>query len=206
MVGSLILQHCLESAVVDQVTSISRKASGIEHPKLKEVLHENFLHFDGMEHFFLNQDVAYYCLGVYTGAVSRERFKEINVDFTESFGKMLSLHSPKASFCFLSGAGADQSGKSKMAFAVDKGQAEKILQNLDFPDLFLFRPAYIYPSTPRQEPNLSYKIMYIMYPLFKILYPSGQITSKVLAEAMFKAGMYGAREGVLENQEIKKIV
>ena len=42
MVGSYALHSALESSAVKSVTSIGRKKVGISHPKLKEVVHQNF--------------------------------------------------------------------------------------------------------------------------------------------------------------------
>jgi len=45
----------------------------------------------------------------------------ITVDYTKAFAEMLKKHNPQAVFCFLSGAAADQTEKSRMMFAKDKG-------------------------------------------------------------------------------------
>jgi len=42
MVGSYALRCALNSSAVKSVTSIGRKKVGISHPKLKEVVHQNF--------------------------------------------------------------------------------------------------------------------------------------------------------------------
>ena len=67
------------------------------------------------------------------------------VDYTIEFARVLRESSPEADFSFLSGSGADPTGRSRMAFARYKGEAEKALLSSRFPHLFIFRPAYIYP-------------------------------------------------------------
>lgn len=42
MVGGYALRYALDDPEVKSVTSIGRKKLGISHPKLKEVLHQNF--------------------------------------------------------------------------------------------------------------------------------------------------------------------
>src|ERR1700677_1855348 len=42
MVGGYALRYALDNSAVKSVTSIARKRLGISHPKLKEVLHQNF--------------------------------------------------------------------------------------------------------------------------------------------------------------------
>lgn len=205
MTGSLVLDHCLQSSDVSKVTTLVRRPTGIEHEKLIEVLHTNFLDFSAIKGHFDSQDVAYYCLGVYTGAVDKEEFRKITVDYTEAFADTLHSHSPGATVCFLSGQGADQTGKSRIMFARDKGIAENYLLNLKFKATHIFRPAYIYPSTPRKEPNFSYRLMRFLYPVVKVLYPNGVITSEDLARAIFHTGLHGTKMTILENSDIKAI-
>ena len=42
MVGGYALRYALDNSEVKSVMSIGRKKLGISHPKLKEVLHQNF--------------------------------------------------------------------------------------------------------------------------------------------------------------------
>ncbi len=79
----------------------------------------------------------------------------ITVDYTVEFARVLRENSPSAVFSFLSGSGADPTGKSRMASAPYKAEAEKVLLAEGFPSVYIFRPAYIYPVEPRKEPNLS---------------------------------------------------
>jgi nucleoside-diphosphate-sugar epimerase len=184
MIGSLILQACLERSDVVAVTSITRKAVGIQHPKLKEVLHPNFLDFTAIENVFANQDICFYCLGVYTGQVSTEAFKKITVAFTQSFAHTLKTKNGDAVFCFLSGQGADSAEKSKILFAREKGIAENALLKLNFARTHLFRPGYIYPITPRKEPNFFYTLMRVLYKPISFIYPNIGVSSQILANSM----------------------
>ena len=54
----------------------------------------------------------------------------------------------------------------------------------DFPRLYIFRPAYIYPVEPRKEPNFSYRLMRRIYPVFRALFPNQVIRADDLARAM----------------------
>jgi uncharacterized protein YbjT (DUF2867 family) len=206
MIGGLILRYCLERDDVAKVTSIVRKKSGIVHPKLLEIVHENFPDYSSITEHFKNQDIAFYCIGVYTGQVPKEEFRKITVDFTEAFAKTLRANSEKTIFCFLSGAGADSSEKSSVMFARDKGVAENILLKLNFAHTYIFRPAYIYPVTSRKEPNMMYSLMRFLWPVLKLVYPNGGISSEDLAKAMVKAGFEGAGKSILENKDIRALI
>lgn len=81
MIGGIILDLCLNSEHISTVTSITRKSSGIQHSKLNEVIHSDFTNYDKIAHHFENQDATFFCIGVYTGAVSRDKFRKITIDF-----------------------------------------------------------------------------------------------------------------------------
>jgi len=205
MVGGIVLREALNNAGIGKVTSFVRRPSGVNHPKLEEVIHADFTNYAGAEHHFENIDAAYFCIGAYTGSVPDDKFKLITVDFTTIFADALKAKSPNATFCLLSGQGADQTEKSRVSFAKYKGMAENYLIKQDFGNLYIFRPAYIYPVEARQEPNLMYKISRKLYPLLKNVFPSTVITSEQLGKAIFKAGIQGAEKTVLENQDIKQV-
>ena len=201
MVGKLVLQECLSNPNIKSVTSLVRHSCEMNHEKLTEIIGEDFLDYSKYERNFKNLDIAYYCLGVYSGSVPREEFKRITVDYTIAFVDMLVKHNPNAVFCFLSGQGADQKEKSKMMFAKDKGAAENYLLRTGL-KVYTFRPAYIYPVTPRKEPNFTYKSARMLYPLLKVFFSNGVITSEQLAKAMFITGIKGNDKVILENKDI----
>jgi uncharacterized protein YbjT (DUF2867 family) len=206
MVGGCALRLCLDNPDVSAVTVIGRRSIGVEYDKLTEVLHNDFMDYSAVAEALRNQDVALYCLGVYTGAVPDEEFRRITVDYTVAFAEALHKESPQAAFCFLSGQGADQTEQSRAAFARYKGAAEKALLDIDFPRLHIFRPGYIYPVTPRKEPNLMYKTTRYLYPLLRLVYPNIGIPSEDLARAMVHAGLHGTGghdDPVLENKDIR---
>jgi putative NADH-flavin reductase len=143
MIGNLILQECLQIQDVQTVTCILRKPLPIQHIKLVQVIHSNFLDYSAIAPHFANQDICYYCIGVYTGQVPSAEFKSITVDYTKAFADMLKKQSSTASVCFLSGQGADSTEKSKVLFASQKGIAENYLLQQQFGHTAIFRPGYI---------------------------------------------------------------
>ena len=206
MIGGMVLKHCLHSNRVDRVVSLVRKASSVKHPKLQEVIVEDFLNLTPYENYLMDIDVVFYCQGVYTGAVDRETFRKITVDYPEALGKQLKKHNSQLRFCLLSGAGADRKEKSRMMFAKDKGAVENRLSKMQFDAFHSFRPGYIYPVVPRNEPNFSYRLMRWLYPLIKALGKGTSIKSTELALAMFKVGMGSHDLEMLENKDILNFV
>jgi len=209
MVGGYALRYALDSPAVKSVTSIGRKKLGISHPKLNEVLHQNFADCSALADVLAGQDAAIYCLGTYTGSVSDEQLRAITADYTIEFARVFRNSSPDAAFSFLSGSGADPTGRSRLTFARYKGQAEKALLAAGFPRVYLFRPAYIYPVEPRQEPNFNYRLIRALYPVFRLLFPNQVIRSDDLARAMVGVALRGTSERggfVFENRDIRAMV
>jgi uncharacterized protein YbjT (DUF2867 family) len=157
MVGGYALRCALDHRAVGVVTPIGRRSPGIAHPKLKEVPHQDFADCSALTDALSGQDAAVFCLGAYTGAVSDAELRKVTVDYTIEFARVLRISSPAAAFSFLSGSGADPTGRGRLAFARCKGKAENALLAAGFPRVYIFRPAYIYPVEPRKEPNFGYR-------------------------------------------------
>jgi len=209
MVGGYALRYALDNSAIGRVTAIGRKALGISHSKLKEVLHRDFADCSPLTEVLADQDAAVFCLGAYTGSVSDAELRRVTVDYTVEFARVLRISSPGAAFSFLSGSGADPTGRSRIPFARYKGEAEKALLAAGFPRLYIFRPAYIYPVEPRKEPNFSYRLLRAVYPAFRVLFPNQFIRADDLARAMMNVAVNGTTEvggPVFENRHIRTIV
>jgi uncharacterized protein YbjT (DUF2867 family) len=210
MVGGYALRYALENSAVGSVTSIGRRKLGISHTKLTEVLHRDFTDFSALAEVLSGQDAAVFCLGAYTGVVSDAELRTITVNYTIAFARVLRGSSPEAAFSFLSGGGADPTGRSRIPFARYKGEAENALLAEGFPSVYIFRPAYIYPVEPRKEPNFSYRLLRTMYPVFRVLFPNQVIRADDLARAMVDAAVHGIGSEhhavVFENRDIRALV
>jgi len=206
MVGGYALRYSL--ATVGSVTAIVRRKLDISHPKLQEVLHRDFADCSSLSQVLSGQDAAVFCLGAYTGAVSGAELRRITVGYTIEFARVLHGSSPNAVFSFLSGSGADPSGRSRIAFARYKGEGENALIAAGFASVYVFRPAYIYPVEPRKEPNFSYRLLRAIYPAFQLLFPNQVIRADDLARAMVDVAVQGTDHGakVFENRDIRAMI
>jgi uncharacterized protein YbjT (DUF2867 family) len=209
MVGGYALRCALDHPDVGAVTAIGRRKIGITHPKLDEVLHPDFADCSALAAPLTGQHAAVFCLGTYTGVVTEAELRTITVDYTVEFARVLRSGSPDAAFSFLSGNGADATGRSRLPYARYKGEAEKALLAAGFPRMYIFRPAYIYPVEPRKEPNFSYRLLRGIYPAFRVLFPNQVIRADDLARVMVDAAVRGTpqRGGpVFENRDIRAMV
>jgi uncharacterized protein YbjT (DUF2867 family) len=208
MVGGHVLRFALEAPSIARVTTVGRRKLGLSHPKLDEVVHQDFADCTPLTAALTGLDAALFCLGAYTGSVPDAQLRAITVDYTREFARVLKASSPDATFAFLSGSGADPTGRSRMAFARYKGQAEKELFGMGFPHVYVVRPAYIYPVEPRKEPNFSYRLLRAIYPAFRLLFPNQVIRADDLARVMVAIAIGPSGEcdtRVFENRDIKAV-
>lgn len=201
MVGSILLEKCLQTREITEIISLVRKPTTLSHPKLTETVIHDFVDYKDHVALFKNVAAGFFCIGTYTGQVPNDVFKKITVDYAVAFAKALQKNSPNANLCMLSGAGADRTEKSRTAFAKFKGMAENQISALGL-HFYSFRPGYIYPVQKRKEPNLMYRISRRLYPLIKLFGNNTSITSVELAHAMLHVGLNGADQEILENRDI----
>ena len=208
MVGSEALEIALEDPTVAAVTTLGRRKTGVEHAKLREIEHADFGDLGPAEAAFENQDALLFCLGAYTGALPDDLFRKVTVDYAVNAGEALRAGSPDAAYCLLSGQGADQTEQARAAFARFKGAAEKALLGMGLGRVHIFRPGYIYPVTPRKEPNFAYTVSRWLWPVLRAVSPNLGVASTDLAWAMLHGGLHGTgehTEPVLENRDIRAL-
>ena len=209
MVGSEALSLALAHPDVAAVTSIGRRPTGRVHPKLREVAHADFGDLHPIEDALADHTALLFCLGAYTGTVPDAQLRQITVDYAVEAGRALRAASPHAAYCLLSGQGADRTGKSRAAFARYKGMAENQLIDMAFPRLLVYRPGYIYPVVPREEPNLMYRASRVLWPVLGPLLPNMGVPSRDLAHAMVHGALVGIGDQAnttLENADIRALV
>src|SRR5258705_12365505 len=178
-------------------------------PAAGRYLHQDFADCSALAETLSGHEAAVFCLGTYTGVVPDAELRKITVDYTIEFARVLRGSSPDAAFSFLSGSGADPTGRSRIPFARYKGEAEKALVAAGFPRVYIFRPAYIYPVEARKGPNFPYRLLRGIYPVFRVLLPNLVIRADDLARAMVDAAVWGREERgdlVLENRDIRAMV
>ena len=139
--------------------------------------------------------------------IKHEKLREIIVDdFGEFTGKEDHFKNIDITYyCLAVYAGKVSKEKSKMMFARDKGAAENAVLRLQFPQTHIFRPGYIYPVVKRKEPNFTYRVVRLLYPLLRLVYPNGVVTSVHFGRAIFTVGLRGGNQTIYENKEIRKI-
>jgi len=159
MVGKGVLLECLDHQGVSEVLSISRKPTGIDHPKLNELLHQDFSAFASVADQLKGYDACYACMGVSAAGMSEEKYTKLTYDFTLSLARELLNISADMTFTYVSGVGTDSSEKGRTMWARVKGKTENDLLNLGFKQAFMFRPGAIIPLRGIQPSSKMYRIL-----------------------------------------------
>ena len=205
MVGEGVLHECLQSDDVEAVLIINRKPSGIVHPKLKELIHGDFLNLGPVAEQLAGYNACYFCLGISSLGVKEPEYFKTTHTLTLHVAETLVKHNPDMTFCYVSGAGTDSTEKGSSMWARVKGKTENDLMKLPFKQVFAFRPGYMHP-TPGLKNTLSFvKYLSWLYPFFKRSFPNTVSTLAQVGQAMIKVTLFGYDKQVMEVKDIKMV-
>lgn len=207
MVGAEVIRQAVADNSIEEVTAIIRKPLdiGVEHPKLKAIIHKNFLDYSGLEEVFKKNDVCLWCLGISQSQVNKEQYQVITYDYALAAAGAMLMANPQITFIFLSGMGADSTEKSRTTFAWVKGKTENALVKFAFKKFYIVRPGGIKPIHQNKNAPFAYKLMTPLFPLLELLMPSRVISSEELAKVMLYIAKNGTGNKITENKELKKI-
>ena len=206
MVGQGVLRECLIDSSVEQVLSIGRTRIGQHHPKLREILHENFADFSPLERELTGFSACFFCLGVSSAGMSEEAYRRITYDFTLAAARTLANASPGLTFIYVSGTGTDSTERGTVMWARVKGATENALRTIGFRAAYSFRPGYIQPlhgiKSRTGWVRALYAVVGPIYPWLKILVPRYLTTTEAMGRAMIKVAKNGWPSPVLETPDI----
>src|SRR5689334_7658686 len=109
MVGQCVLRECLKDPEVEQAVAIGRSATGVQNPKLREILHSDLLDYTAIESQLRGFDACFFCLGVSSLGMKPEEYERITYGFTIAAARTLSRLNPQMTFVYVTGAGTDSS-------------------------------------------------------------------------------------------------
>ncbi|MBL7691540.1 MAG: NAD-dependent epimerase/dehydratase family protein, partial [Flavipsychrobacter sp.] len=117
MVGEGVLHECLNNADVAEVLIINRRALGLSHPKLKEIIHPDFYNIEPIAEQLQGYDACFFCLGVSSVGMKADDYYKATYILTLHVAGVLSRVNTDMTFCYVSGAGTDEteSGRSDWA-------------------------------------------------------------------------------------------
>jgi uncharacterized protein YbjT (DUF2867 family) len=209
MVGQGVLRECLLDAEVESVLAVGRSPTGQRHPKLREILHDNFLDYAAIESQLTGYDACFFCLGVSSVGISEERYRHLTYDITLAAAATLARLNPQLVFVYVTGQGTDSSEKGRLMWARVKGKTENDLLKLPFKAAYMFRPAAIQPLHGIRSKTAWVQAIYVAAaPLLSLLNrvtPKYMTTTEQIGRAMIRVAKDGYPKRVLESEDINRL-
>lgn len=205
MVGEGVVHECLQHPSVQHILLINRKATGIVHPKVTELLHDNFYDLSAVKDKLIGYDACYFCLGISSVGKAEAEYKKVTYDLTMHMAKTLAEINPAMTFCYVSGSGTDSTVKGSLMWARVKGLTENHLLALPFRQAFMFRPGYMRPTKGLKNTLKYYRYLDWLYPVFQKVFPGFVGTLKDLGLAMIRVTLKGYPKKRLEVKDINQL-
>lgn len=205
MVGDAVLHECLADPRVASVLAIVRSPLVVRHAKLRELRRTDFFTYDDVAAELAAIDACFFCLGVSAAGMSEAAYTRQTYDLTLAAARALAAAHPGATFCYVTGQGADSSERGRIMWARVKGKTENAIFALTL-DGYMFRPGFIRPRpggvTPRAWYRFLYPLAVPLYPLIARLAPTHMTTAENVGRAMIAAALVGYPKRILENADI----
>ena len=202
MVGEGVLNECLYNDNVEQILVINRKPCGVAHPKLKEILHNDFFNLSSIENELRKYNACFFCLGVSSVGMKEPEYFRLTYTLTMHVATTLAKLNKDMSFCYISGSGTDSSEKGKLMWARVKGKTENDLQQLGFASVYNFRPAILQPTKGLKNTLKLYTYFGWLMPLVKLITPNYICSLQQLAKAMIQVSTKGYTKNIIEVKDI----
>ena len=208
MVGQGVLIECLRDPDVTEVLTVGRSATGQQHPKLREIVHKDFLDFSAIEKDITGYDACFFCLGVSSIGMDAERYRHLTYDITLAAARPLARLNPDMTFVYVTGAGTDSTEQGRVMWARVKGKTENDLLKLPFRAAYMFRPGAIQPLHGVRSKTAWVQALYVMTgPLLGFLHqvaPKYVTTTEEVGRAMLNVAKRGYPTPILEMDDIHK--
>ena len=136
LTGGHLLYLLLESEEYHTIYIYVRRTLGLQNPKLKEIIID-YNSYEGT----VDADTVFCCLGTTIKiAKTKEAFKKVDQDYPVKIAQ-LQFNAGSKRFLVISAMGA--ASDSLFFYSRVKAEMEKLLSNIGYPKLFIFRPAII---------------------------------------------------------------
>jgi len=206
MVGEGVLRECLEDSRVQSILVVTRSSVRLTDPKIREILHVDFLDFGPIQTQLAGLDACFFCLGVSAAGKSEDDYRRLTYDVTLAAAEALVPVSPNLTFCYVSGEGTDSTEQGRAMWARVKGKTENALLRLPFKAAYMFRPGYIQPLKGVRSKTGWYQAFYTvlgpLYPILRRLAPKYVTTTVNVGRAMINAAANGYPRPILGTKDI----
>jgi uncharacterized protein YbjT (DUF2867 family) len=206
MVGRGVLRECVRNDAVTDVLAVSRRATGVSHPRLHELVRHDFFDWSDAEAALTGYDACFFTLGVSAGGMSEADYTRMTFDLTLAAATALARLNPTMTFIYVSGAGTNSTERGRMMWARVKGRTENALLRLPFRASYMFRPGLIQAVDGARPSNALYRRFYaVLGPVIGLArrrLPDQVVTTAEVGRAMIRVARTGHPHPVLERQDI----
>jgi uncharacterized protein YbjT (DUF2867 family) len=210
MVGQGVLRQCLLEPGVQSVKTVGRIATGVQHTKLREVVHQDLSNYSFIETELSGFDGCFFCLGVSSAGMTEADYERITYGITMAAAETLSRLNSHMTFIYVSGAGTDSSERGRVMWARVKGKTENALLRLPFKAAYMFRPGVIQPLYGARSKTAwtrrFYSLAKPLLPVLRRIFPDSILTTEQIGQAMLTVVRHGAPKRVLESKDIRAIL
>lgn len=163
LVGGFVLKYLLDDDYFSEVIVLSRKPSGTQHSKLKEIL----VDFDKIEDYAadIKADVIFCCLGTtIKDAGSQDAFKKVDYEYPLRIAEIAKKNG-STKYLIITALGSSKS--SIVFFNRVKGEIEDAIGKLNYDTLHILQPSLIIGQ--RNEKRIGEGIAQKLSPIYNVM-------------------------------------
>lgn len=209
MVGSAMLAECLRDPTITSVLVVGRTSVDVQDPKLREILHPDFLDFSSLAADFAGADACFFCLGVSSVGKNEADYRKVTKDITLAAAKVIVEVAPESVFVYISGMGTDSTEHGRLMWARVKGETENALLAMPF-HAYAVRPGFIQAVGGVKTKTAWYAALYRatgwLYPVLRKVSPRSVIRSDELGRAMIEVARRRPAKRVLESDDLRELL
>ncbi|MCR5248209.1 MAG: hypothetical protein K6E14_10555 [Paludibacteraceae bacterium] len=164
-VGEGTLLELLNIDSVDKVLSVSRKPTGIEHPKLEEYIVSDFMQLATDDEHFKGYDAVFFIAGITSVGTPKDVYVRISQEIPLHFADIMP-DKEQMTFIYLSGAGTTDKGNQ--FWQKVKSKTEHDIQEKGFRRTFALRPAIMKWAKGQKHIQTMQYLFLPFYPLLRL--------------------------------------
>ncbi|MFE1884564.1 NAD-dependent epimerase/dehydratase family protein [Streptomyces diastatochromogenes] len=207
LIGDGVIQESLHAADVTEVVTVGRAPQSVTHPKLRQVVHSDFLDFTAISEDLAGADLCFWALGVSAVGMSPQDYERITYDYTAAAVRVLATANPAMTFVYVSGGGTDGTEQGRSRWARVKGRTENMVIAA-FPGGYALRPGVVQSSHGKRSRTPMYRwasiVIAPIVPLLRRLpfAPAFMTSTEQIGQAALHLTRRGWPRHVLENRDI----
>ncbi|WP_433791296.1 NAD-dependent epimerase/dehydratase family protein [Actinoplanes sp. CA-252034] len=203
MVGQGVLRECLLAPDVTRVLVVTRSPTGVEHPKLREVILADLADLSPIAGELTGYDACFYCLGVSSVGMDEAAYTRVSYDLPMAAARTLAPLGDDLTFVYVSGEGTDP--ESRLMWSRVKARTEREIMEM-FRNGFAFRPGFIQPTHGVRSKtgwyDTAYTIIAPLVPLVRRVAPRYVTSTDEVGRAMLRAARGGYAKRVVTTADM----